>query len=118
MLKEVRYLEMRTGEGEELPSEAAAVYSKNETYRKYLANLDLIVAWYNEVRETVLDVEFPLIADQLEKIDSQLEQSLTTLTWAGEGTYVQLKNHVGLRSEISLCLSLKGFGSTSRQRET
>jgi len=59
---------------EEIPSDAAALFSKNETFRRFRANLDLTVAWYNKVRQTVLEVEFPLVEQQLADIDKQLMQ--------------------------------------------
>jgi dynein heavy chain len=86
-LREVKYLELRDQPDESIPEQAAAMFSRNETYRKYLSNLDLTVAWYNKIRDTILDVELPLIADQLQEIDSQLEQALTTLTWDSDGVW-------------------------------
>lgn len=43
------------------------------------------MAWYNKVRETLLDVEFPLVEGQLQEIDGQLQQAETTLNWNSEG---------------------------------
>lgn len=83
MLREVKYLEIRAEE--EIPPSAAAMYSKNEMFRKFLANLDLTVQWYNKVRRTVLEVEFPLIEGQLQDIDVQLEQAEKSLNWESEG---------------------------------
>lgn len=86
-LREVKYLETGSQPQEAIPEQAAVMFSRNETYRNYLSNLDLTVAWYNKVRESVLDVELPLIADQLQEIDKQLEQALTSLTWVSEGVW-------------------------------
>ena len=87
-LREVKYLEMRDDSSSNaIPKEAASMFARNEMYRKYLSNLDLTVAWYNKIRESVLDVELPLIADQLHEIDQQLEQALTSLTWASDGVW-------------------------------
>lgn len=83
VLREVKYLEIRAEE--EIPPSAAAMYSKNEMFRKFLANLDLTVQWYNKVRRTVLEVEFPLIEGQLQDIDVQLEQAEKSLNWESEG---------------------------------
>lgn len=54
---------------------------------KFCANLDLTVAWYNKVRETLLDVEFPLVEGQLQNIDNQLEQAEKSLNWNSDGKY-------------------------------
>ncbi len=47
VLREVKYLEIRGSE--EIPRSAAEMYSKNQTFRQYVANLDLTVQWYNKV---------------------------------------------------------------------
>ena len=52
MLREVKYLEIR--EKEEIPGSASNMYSKNDTFRKFVANLDLTVNWYNKVREATM----------------------------------------------------------------
>lgn len=82
MLREVHYLEKRSVE--EIPGDAAELFSKNETFRKFRANLDLTVAWYNKVRQTVLEVEYPLIEQQLATIDSQLEKAEKSLNWTND----------------------------------
>ena len=79
VLREVHYLEIRASE--DIPESAASIYAKNDTFRQYLANLDLIVKWYNKVRETILEVEFPLIETQLEEIDVQLLKAERDLNW-------------------------------------
>lgn len=89
VLREVKYLETVDNESvETIPESATAVYSRNEEFHKYCANLDLIVAWYNKVRQTVLDVEFPLIESQLQSIDSQLERAEKDLYWNSQGRII------------------------------
>lgn len=74
--------------GEEgIPESAAGIYAKHETLRKFTANLDLTVAWYNKVRETVLEVEFPLVESQLAGIDQQLQKAEKDLSWEGDGVW-------------------------------
>ena len=88
VLREVKYLENAQNETlESIPESATNIYSRNETFHKFLSNLDLIVAWYNKVRETLLDVEFPLVEGQLQEIDNQLQQAETTLNWNSEGLF-------------------------------
>lgn len=82
----MKYLETAESESiEAIPDSATSVYSRNEEFHKYCANLDLTVAWYNQIRETVLEVEYPLIESQLKEIDEQLEQAEKTLTWNSSG---------------------------------
>ena len=71
-------------EKEDIPPEAADLFNKNEVFRRFRANLDLTVAWYNKVRTTILEVEYPLIEKQLEQIDTQLEQAEHSLDWTNE----------------------------------
>ena len=85
LLREVKYLEMQKEENRAIPEKAAAVFAQNETYRKYLQNLDVTVHLYNNIRETVLDVEYPLIEGQLNAIDVQLERAISELNWTSEG---------------------------------
>lgn len=86
VLREVKYLENAQNETlESIPESATGIYSRNETFHKFLSNLDLTVAWYNKIRETLLDVEFPLVEGQLQEIDNQLQQAETTLNWNSEG---------------------------------
>ncbi|BFZ02963.1 hypothetical protein BsWGS_06002 [Bradybaena similaris] len=95
VLREVKYLEIR--EQEEVPSSASAMYSKNETFRKYVANLDLTVQWYNKVRTTILEVEYPLIEGQLVDIDRQLQRAEKLLNWESDGVWEyieQTRDHV------------------------
>lgn len=85
VLREVKYLEIRGSE--EIPESAAAIYSKNDTFRQYVANLDLTVQWYNKVRTTVLEVEYPLVEGQLEQIDVQLQRAEKDLNWNSEAVW-------------------------------
>ena len=72
---------------EDIPADAAELFSKNETFRRFRANLDLTVAWYNKVRTTILEVEYPLIDQQLKDIDAQLEQAEKSLNWTNDSKY-------------------------------
>ena len=73
-----------------IPGSAASVFQQNETYRKYLQNLDVTVALYNKVRETILDVEYPLIEKQLYDIDQELEKATSQLSWTSAGIQILL----------------------------
>lgn len=48
-------------------------------------NLDVTVTLYNQVRESILDVEYPLIESQLADIDKQLERAISQLNWTSDG---------------------------------
>jgi len=68
-----------------IPESATSVFSRNEEFHKYCANLDLIVAWYNKIRLTLLDVEFPLVENRLQSIDQHLQRAEKELNWNSEG---------------------------------
>ena len=88
VLREVKYLLIRNME--EIPESASQLYANNDTLLMYVAHLDLTVAWYNKIRETVLEVEYPIIEAQLQAIDTQLQQAEQTLDWQTEGTLTLL----------------------------
>lgn len=47
VLREVKYLNFQ--QQKEIPGSAESLFSDNETFRKFVGNLELIVGWYNEV---------------------------------------------------------------------
>ena len=81
----MKYLKQLDSSDRPLPDSASAVFQQDETYRKYLQSLDVTVVMYNSVRETILDVEYPLIDGQLRDIDVQLESAVSKLNWTSEG---------------------------------
>ena len=64
-----------------VPESAQEIYAKNEVYRTQVANLDLIVFMYNEVKQTLHPVEKPLLQERIEKMDQTLEPGLKDLKW-------------------------------------
>lgn len=46
-----------------------------------MSSLQLLVQWYNKLKQTVLEVELPLIRTELESVDLHLTSAETTLTW-------------------------------------
>ncbi|XP_039082400.1 dynein heavy chain 17, axonemal [Hyaena hyaena] len=89
VLREVKYLSFQHQKA--IPSSAENLFSQHETFRKFVGNLELIVGWYNEIKTTVMDVEFPLIKSELEAIDIKLLAAETTLFWNSQGVleYIQ-----------------------------
>lgn len=83
VLREVSYLGVdQIGR---IPEIAADIYSSKESFRQLVANLELMVTWYNKILCTVLEVEYPLVQGQLENIDVQLREAEETLNWKTEG---------------------------------
>lgn len=81
----MKYLKQQDSSDRDVPESAGSVFQQNETYRKYLQNLDVTVTLYNQVRETILDVEYPLIEQQLRDIDQEIEKAVAKLNWTSAG---------------------------------
>uniref|UniRef100_A0A4X2LC28 AAA+ ATPase domain-containing protein n=1 Tax=Vombatus ursinus TaxID=29139 RepID=A0A4X2LC28_VOMUR len=83
VLREVNYLKMR--QTRHIPETAAEIFSSKEYYRQLIANLELMTNRYNKILKTLLEVEFPLVEEQLHVIDLQLRAAEETLNWKTEG---------------------------------
>ncbi|XP_049715501.1 dynein axonemal heavy chain 9 isoform X2 [Elephas maximus indicus] len=95
VLKEMSYLEPR--QMKHIPETAAAMFSSKDFYRQLVANLELMASWYNKVMRTLLEVEFPLVEDELQDIDGRLRAAEETLNWKTEGIWdyvIQVTNSI------------------------
>ncbi|XP_034645210.1 dynein heavy chain 17, axonemal-like [Trachemys scripta elegans] len=94
VLREVKYLNFQ--KQKDIPDSAGNLFSQNETFRKFVGNLDLIVGWYNKIKTTILSVELPLVKQELEENDIKLQKAETTLFWSNEGVmeYIQEMRNV------------------------
>ena len=63
------------------PAEARDVYDRSKTFRRHIGALDLIVAVWNRIQNTILPVELPLVRVQIEELRTRLDDGLTTLNW-------------------------------------
>ncbi|XP_016013564.2 dynein heavy chain 9, axonemal isoform X3 [Rousettus aegyptiacus] len=85
VLKEMSYLQPR--QMKHIPETAAVMFSSREFYRQLVANLELTANWYNKVMKTLLEVEFPLVEEELKNIDLCLRAAQETLNWKTEGIW-------------------------------
>ncbi|XP_041519985.1 dynein heavy chain 9, axonemal [Microtus oregoni] len=95
VLKEMSYLQ--STEVKLIPETAATMFSSREFYRQLVANLELMANWYNKVMKTLLEVEFPLVEDELHNIDLRLRAAEETLSWKTEGVWdytMQITNSI------------------------
>ncbi|MCJ8738378.1 hypothetical protein PDJAM_G00035190 [Pangasius djambal] len=90
VLREVKYLEAR--QDKDIPELAADIYSNKELLWQYIANLELMTGWYNKVMGTVLEVEFPLIQNQLKDIDIKLKDAEDTINWTCKGIWEYIQD--------------------------
>ncbi|XP_023280705.1 dynein heavy chain 11, axonemal-like [Seriola lalandi dorsalis] len=79
VLKDVKHIQ--TLSQVNIPAAAMTVFDKRDMFTKYVTSLQLLVQWYNKLKQTVLEVELPLIQAELESIDLQLTRAETDLTW-------------------------------------
>ncbi|NWI85455.1 DYH9 protein, partial [Pitta sordida] len=85
VLREVSYLSgSRAGA---IPATAAGIYCSRESFRQLVTSLELMGNRYNKVLKTVLEVEYPLVQEQLQDIDLKLKEAEETLTWKMEGVW-------------------------------
>jgi dynein heavy chain len=61
------------------------VFRNGEQYHEHVANMEIISNIYNRILDTLMDVERPLVADKLERIDVVVQRGLTELCWKSQG---------------------------------
>ncbi|KFP53735.1 Dynein heavy chain 17, axonemal, partial [Cathartes aura] len=76
VLREVKYLNFQ--QQKDIPGSAESLFAQNETFQKFVDNLDLIVGWYNEAGCC-------RVTGELEAVDGQLASAEHTLFWHHEG---------------------------------
>ncbi|KAM7420609.1 hypothetical protein PAMA_015032 [Pampus argenteus] len=89
VLKDVKYIQ--TLSQINIPAAAVTVFDKRDMFTKYVSSLQLIVQWYNKLKQTVLEVELPLIRADLVSIDLQLTRAETDLTWQDQDCWSFIK---------------------------
>ncbi|XP_070335212.1 dynein axonemal heavy chain 9 isoform X1 [Odocoileus virginianus] len=95
VLREMSYLQPQ--QMTHIPETAAAMFSSREFYRQLVAHLELTATWYNKVMKTLLEVEFPLVQEELQDIDLRLRAAEETLSWKTEGIWdyvIQITNSI------------------------
>ncbi|XP_019728452.1 dynein heavy chain 11, axonemal isoform X3 [Hippocampus comes] len=78
VLKDVKYIQTLNID---IPVAAMTVFEKRDLFTKYVRSLQLVVQWYNKLKQTVLEIELPLIRDELASVDQLLKRAETDLTW-------------------------------------
>ncbi|XP_040542548.1 dynein axonemal heavy chain 17 isoform X5 [Gallus gallus] len=89
VLREVKYLGFQ--KQKDIPEGAERLFAQKQTLQTFVDNLDLMTGWYNKVKQTALPVELPLVAAELEAIDSRLGTAEQSLYWHHDGVmeYIQ-----------------------------
>ncbi|KAM4689042.1 dynein axonemal heavy chain 11 [Discoglossus pictus] len=82
VLREVKYLQNLNKNN--IPNAALEIFAKREILHKYMGSMELLVQWYNKLKQTVLEVEYPLIKDDMMNINEQLRDAEEVYTWKQE----------------------------------
>lgn len=83
ILREVHYLNLM--QVSDIPEIALKLAEKNETFRKYISNLNSTIAWYNRIRRSTKNVEFDLIKNEIDEIDKRISLGQNSLNWNSDG---------------------------------
>eukprot|EP00741_Cyanophora_paradoxa_P016051 tig00000042_g15496.t1 len=82
LLREVKYFQLLKLD---IPDSAMQIFKKAEVFRTQIGNLDLITQTFNTMMATMLDVEYPLVAKQLDTVSKLLEKGQKNLNWKSLG---------------------------------
>ncbi|NWW98330.1 DYH17 protein, partial [Caloenas nicobarica] len=98
VLREVKYLNFQ--QQKDIPDSAENLFAQHDTFQKFVDNLDLIVGWYNEVKQRLLPVEFPLLGEELAAVDDRLASAEHTLFWHHEGVMEYIQETRGILYDL------------------
>lgn len=101
LLREVKYFLQL---GLEVPDTAMAIYRKAEVFRTQTGNLELIVNKYNWAQANLLDVERPLVQQQLNDIDAYVEKGILSLNWKSHGIHEFISQSMAMVKETESIL--------------
>lgn len=78
LLREVKYLLLLDIT---VPERAKVLYESADRYRTQTGRLEIIITMYNEILQTLLPVEKPLLRKRIESMDAALLDGINKLTW-------------------------------------
>ena len=82
LLREVKYFLLLNLP---VPEGASLIYKKAEVFRTQTGNLDLIVNVYNNMLNSLLPVEKPLVQQYITKINKTVQRGLKQMNWKSHG---------------------------------
>ncbi|GFO38901.1 dynein heavy chain 9, axonemal [Plakobranchus ocellatus] len=99
VLREMKYLKLRNKEV--IPEVPEAVFAKRELLFKYYANMKLMSELYNRLITDALDVEKPMMAPALERINKQLQGALTNKTWSMDDIWGYIAESLAMVQDLT-----------------
>ncbi|XP_078721925.1 dynein axonemal heavy chain 11 [Lampetra fluviatilis] len=91
VLREVKYLQHLELRGA-IPAAALAIFHKRGAINQFVSSLELVAEGYNRVQRSLLEVEFPLVAAQLARVDDKLGPALAAVTWQHDDTWAYVRD--------------------------
>ena len=87
-----------------MPPAARNVHERSKTFRRHIGSLELVVAVWNRIQQTILPVELPLVRPQIEELHVRLDDGLRTLDWnsAAIDKYI---DEVKVRTALLFCIA-------------
>ncbi|XP_076235061.1 dynein beta chain, ciliary [Calliopsis andreniformis] len=89
-LREIRY--MLIMKRTDLSDEAIEFYNKSQFFFRSTYNLNLIIKWYNRIRNESVPVEFKLVEEDIENIDRIIDFGQEKYTWNSEEVPEYIEN--------------------------
>lgn len=71
---------------EELPEGVNEFYKRNQELIESIQKLNRIVSYYNDLKTTTLDVEYNIIAAEVEMLDALIQNLTDVLHWDTDST--------------------------------
>ncbi|XP_029686282.1 dynein heavy chain 11, axonemal isoform X1 [Takifugu rubripes] len=99
VLREVKYLDMLKTLN--IPKVAVQLHSQQGRLYVYTQTLTLVTQWYNQLHNTMLDVEMGLVKDEMDMMRQQLEPALQELVWSQEDLSDYIRSTRDLMEGIS-----------------
>jgi len=107
VLKEVKQLNILNIT--DIPEEAIRIYSNNNKYKSFITSLDYTVDSYNKIILNASPEEKPLIQEDLNQIDIELEKAEKILKWKSPNIHEYISNNQNTVSSLESRLQKSKF---------
>ncbi|XP_018058898.1 PREDICTED: dynein heavy chain 9, axonemal [Atta colombica] len=100
LLREIRY--MITMKRTDLPEEAIQLYYRSQYFFESTYNLNLLIQWYNWIRNYSLPVEFELLEHEIENVDKLIDTGQKNYNWNSPEVPEYISNLLDLIRKLHL----------------
>ena len=113
LLREVKYFILISMP---VPASAEKIFKEQEVYRTQTGNLDMIVGMYNEIKQTLLPVEYPLLEERIVKMDAILEPGFKELKWRSKNINEFIHSAMSFVKDVSTTVKSMQLNLASIQK--